>query len=238
MSNVHLSKRLQAIADLVDGQRIADIGTDHAYIPIALAQAGQIDFAIASDVGEGPVAIAEENVREAGLTDKIEVRLADGLSGISAEDAIDTLVIAGMGGLLISRLLTEGKNHLDGTETLLLAPNRDVLLLRQYLAANEFGILDEKLVEDAGHVYPVIVAGQTKPEVPYSRADLLLGPVLRRDRSRLFLKETELARQKTMLVIQALQEAATPDTTKLQEEQADLAIIKEVLADGDGQDTH
>ncbi|WP_179395457.1 tRNA (adenine(22)-N(1))-methyltransferase [Lacticaseibacillus absianus] len=227
MEKFHLSKRLQHIADFLgDGRRIADIGTDHAYIPIQLAKAGRIDFAVASDVGEGPVAIATANVRDNGLADVIDVRLADGLAGLRPEDGIDTLFIAGMGGLLIRDILTAGLAHLDGTETLILAPNRDDEALRIWLAQHEFGILDEDLVEELGHVYPIIVAGQTKPEVPYQEADLILGPVLRQRRSALFLQELDKRIVKTQAVLTNLANAQADQAAKIAEERARLALFE------------
>ena len=109
MSPIHLSKRLAHLAALNnDGRRIADIGTDHAYLPIYLAQTGQIDFAVASDIGAGPVAIAKANIHDAGMVDRIVVRQADGLAGLTAADALDTIYIAGMGGQLIESIIDAG----------------------------------------------------------------------------------------------------------------------------------
>lgn len=125
MDHIHLSKRLQAIRAFIEpNERLADIGTDHAFLPIDLVQRGIIKFAVASDIGAGPVAIAKQNVADAGLTDQISVRQADGLAGIHPADAISTIVIAGMGGQLITNILEAGQPQLDGTETLVLAPNR------------------------------------------------------------------------------------------------------------------
>ena len=103
MDHIHLSKRLQAIY---------------------LVQQQRINFAIASDIGAGPVAIAKQNVADAGLTAQISVRQADGLASIMPDDAISTVVIAGMGGQLMTDILEAGQPQLDGTETLVLAPNR------------------------------------------------------------------------------------------------------------------
>ncbi|MFD1393981.1 tRNA (adenine(22)-N(1))-methyltransferase [Lacticaseibacillus jixianensis] len=230
MSTIHLSTRLQHLADLnADGRRIADIGTDHAYLPIYLAQTGQIEYAVASDIGEGPVGIAKANVAAAGLTATIDVRQADGLAGLTAADALDTIYIAGMGGQLIQAILTAGMARLDGTETLILGPNRDAEDLRRFLAAREFGILDEDLVEDAGHVYPLMSVAQTRPQVPYTEADLILGPVLRRKRSPLFLAQLALAVEKTEAVLQGLANAHDLPEEKIAAEQARLTILKEEL---------
>ncbi|WP_461223878.1 tRNA (adenine(22)-N(1))-methyltransferase [Lacticaseibacillus suihuaensis] len=227
MEKIHLSPRLQHIANFLgDGRRIADIGTDHAYLPIQLAQAVLIDFAVASDIGAGPVAIATANVAANGLEKTIAVRQADGLAGLTAADGIDTIFIAGMGGLLIQDILTAGLDRLDGTETLVLAPNRDDETVRTWLAAHEFGILDEDLLEDGGHVYPIIVAGQTKPEVPYTKADLILGPVLRKRRSPLFLKELDHRIAKTQAVLASLAQSSQALSAKKEEETDRLALFE------------
>ncbi|MHA3066180.1 tRNA (adenine(22)-N(1))-methyltransferase [Lacticaseibacillus saniviri] len=225
-----LSKRLKAIADQVgQGERLADIGTDHAYIPIALVENGTIDYALASDIGEGPIAIATANIEAAGLADKIVVRQADGLQGIKESDAISTVIIAGMGGQLMIDILEAGMSHLDGTETLILQPNRDTFEVRQWLNQHEFGIIAEQILEDDGHVYEMMVAGRTKPEVPYTDADLHFGPMLRKERSPLFLEQLERQAEKTEAVLSGLSEANLVPLTKIREQEALLALIKEEL---------
>lgn len=225
---IHLSKRLQRISDFIPaGDRVADIGTDHAFIPIYLVQSGRSDFVVASDIGAGPVAIAQANVTTAGLTEQIAVRQADGLSGLTAADGIATVVIAGLGGQLMVQLLTAGHAQLDGSETLVLSPNRDAPLVRTWLAEHEYGILEEALVEDEGHVYPVIVAALTKPEVPYSRADLLLGPLLRQANGPLFQREVARAIRKTTTILTGLREAHDPDQAAIQAAEEALAIYQE-----------
>lgn len=231
---VHLSKRLQAIADFVeDGDRIADIGTDHAFLPIALVEEGRVPFAIASDIGAGPVAIAKQNIADAGLNAKIDVRLADGLQGISENDNLDTVVIAGMGGELIVKILAAGISHLDGTENLVLSPHRDTDQVRQWLSDNEFGILDEKILEDEGHVYEVMLVGHTVPDVPYNAADLAFGPVLRKKRSPLFLSNLQRREDALRRVLNGLQDAADSDEIELKraDVEAELDLVEGELND-------
>lgn len=225
---IHLSKRLAAIAGFVEPQaRIADIGTDHAYIPIYLAQTDTIEFAVASDIGAGPCQIARQNITAHDVADRIVVRQADGLAGIQADDDLDTIIIAGMGGQLMVEILEAGLDRLDGTESLILAPNRDDYTVRSWLAKHEFGILDEALLEDEGHVYPIIVAGQTRPEVPYTQADLVLGPVLRKQRSELFLRELDRAIATAKRVVAGLQHAKEPAADQVAQAQAHLALLEE-----------
>ena len=231
MATIHLSKRLQAIADFIEpGERVADIGTDHAFLPLALVQSGKIDFALASDVGEGPIAIADQNIAENGAGDKITTRLADGLEGIRPEDGISTVVIAGMGGELIAKILTRGQSHLDGTETLVLSPHRDVPMVRQWLANNDYGSVDETMLEDEGHVYTVMVAGRTKPDVPYTKAEIEFGPILRKQRSAIFISELHRQENALQRVLQGLQDAQTTQTAKIAATEAELALVQGELA--------
>ncbi|KRM72692.1 tRNA (adenine(22)-N(1))-methyltransferase [Lacticaseibacillus brantae] len=231
MQNFHLSKRLTAISQFVtEGDRVADIGTDHAYVPIHLVENGTIDFAIASDVGEGPVKIAKANIEAAGLSDKIDVRLADGLTGIKPEDAVSAVIIAGMGGQLINDILDAGLDYLDGTETLILGPNRDVFEVRQWLNQHEFGIVDEAILEEDGHVYEIVVAGRTKPEVPYTDADLQFGPILRKQKSPLFIEQLKIRGEKTEAILAGLSDANLVPFTKIREQENLLKLIEAELA--------
>ena len=109
-TEVKLSKRLERIASFVQpGSRVADIGTDHGYVPIWLVQKGVCPSALAMDVRKGPLERAEEHVEEVGLSGKIELRLSDGLAKLKAGEA-DTVVIAGMGGKLTCRILEQGRH--------------------------------------------------------------------------------------------------------------------------------
>ncbi|HAT55745.1 MAG TPA: tRNA (adenine(22)-N(1))-methyltransferase TrmK, partial [Lactobacillus sp.] len=120
----HLSKRLAAVASYVPkSARIADIGSDHAYLPVYLAKRNQIAFAVAGEVVDGPFENAVSEIAAQRLTDKIDARLGDGITVLRPEDRIDTIVIAGMGGTLISDILERGWQHLSGQERLVLQPN-------------------------------------------------------------------------------------------------------------------
>ena len=171
-----MSRRMQKLASLVtEGNRLADVGTDHGYIPIALVQAGKIPSAIAMDVNRGPLARAEAHIREAGLATYIETRLSDGLRELGAEDA-DTVLIAGMGGMLILRILTEGIPHLSGVEELILQPQSDVYRVRDWLQKHGYRVETEELVEEDGKYYPMMrasadrSAGVEQAELYYGKA--------------------------------------------------------------------
>ncbi|MBQ7007325.1 MAG: SAM-dependent methyltransferase, partial [Oscillospiraceae bacterium] len=128
-----LSPRLKAAADMVRcGKKIADIGTDHAHLPIFLVENGICVSAVASDVRPGPIANAKANVEAAGLADKIQLRLASGLDKVSPDEA-DDIVIAGMGGILMVQLLEVAEWLKDESKHLVLQPQSHAEILREYL---------------------------------------------------------------------------------------------------------
>lgn len=155
---LHLQPRLARLAELVPrGAHLADIGTDHGYIPVHLMQAGTLASAIAADIGEEPLRHARRTAEEFGLTDRIDFRLCSGLSAIAPEEA-DCILIAGMGGETIISIL-EGADWLhNGGHRLLLQPQSRQELLRTWLTEHGFRILREHLVRDKGTIYSILLA--------------------------------------------------------------------------------
>lgn len=156
-----LDERLRCAASLIRrGSRVADIGTDHAYLPIQLIREGICPSAIASDVRPGPAGTARRNVQAAGLDGVIQVRLGDGLSPLSPGEA-DDIVIAGMGGETIAAILQAAGWVKDGRYRLVLQPMTRPEKLRQYLLTGGFSLLREAVVRAGGHLYVVMSAGYT-----------------------------------------------------------------------------
>ncbi len=150
--------RLLTAATLVrPGSRMADIGTDHAYLPIYLVESAICPAAIASDIRPGPADSARKNVATAGLSAQIDVRLGDGLSGISP-DEVDDIVIAGMGGETIATILQAAEWVKNAHYRLVLQPMTRPEELRRWLLTNGFAILCERLVADGHHLYTVMAA--------------------------------------------------------------------------------
>lgn len=175
---IHLSKRLQRIAELVpDGTRLADIGTDHAYIPIYLAQQQRIAHAIAMDINKGPLEKARKHIQMTGLSDMIETRLSDGLQYLKPHEA-DVVLIAGMGGPLMSRILECGRDVLDDVHTLILQPQSEIPAFRKYLHTHGYCILDEQMLIDDGKYYVIFKVGHGtenyENEVEYTYGKCLL----------------------------------------------------------------
>lgn len=150
-----LSDRLRAVAGLVTmGSRLADIGTDHAYIPIALLLEKKIPSAIAMDVKKGPLQIAKEHIDQAGLGQYISVRLSDGLEKLYENEA-DAVVIAGMGGRLVVKILSEGAEKLAGIRELILQPQSEAAFVRRYVREHGMRIETEKMILEDGKYYPM-----------------------------------------------------------------------------------
>lgn len=159
---IRLSKRLTALARLITpGHRLADIGTDHGYIPIYLCQKNVIPSAIAMDIGKGPLQQATAHIGQQGLSDRIETRLSDGLAALQPGEA-DTILIAGMGGGLVMKILSEGAHALTGEEELILQPQSEIAQVRQYLRAHGIQIVEEEMILEDGKYYPMMKVMQGK----------------------------------------------------------------------------
>lgn len=155
---IELSKRLKLVASFVEpGALVADVGTDHGYVPIWLVQEGVAAGGIAMDVNQGPLERAKAHIAACGLSGRIQVRLGDGLSALSGEEA-DTVIIAGMGGPLIVRILTEGLETARRMKRLILSPQSELWSVRAFLERNGFVIEDDAMTEEDGKYYTVICA--------------------------------------------------------------------------------
>lgn len=156
-----LDDRLLCAAALVrPGSRVADIGTDHAYLPLYLVKQGICPTAIASDIRPGPADSARRNVEAAGLSDRIDVRLGDGLTGISP-DEVDDILIAGMGGETMAAILQGAGWVKHPRYRLVLQPMTRPEQLRRWLLTNGFSLQTEQVVPDGRHLYTVMAAGYT-----------------------------------------------------------------------------
>lgn len=230
-----LSKRLSLVGQEVPkGARLADIGSDHAYLPVALMLAGKIDFAVAGEVVKGPFESAKAQVAKNGLSEKIMVRLADGLAAVQAADAIDTVTIAGMGGTLIAQILASGQENgqLKGSERLVLQPNVGEPQVRRWLAANSYEIVAEHILEENNKRYEIIVAEPRKAnsQLSYTPEELFFGPFLLKEKSPIFLAKWQQEAEQLRRVLQQLQQAATPQVAKVAEVTSELQRIESILA--------
>lgn len=170
-----LDARLSAVADCVRHDAyLADVGTDHAYLPVFLAETGKIRRAIASDIHKGPLERAEKNIRAAGLEDRILTILTDGLHGIESYPITD-IAIAGMGGLMIAGILEAAPFVRERRPHLILQPMQNAPELRAYLAENGFAIHREKQLIADGKYYQILCAAYDGVKRQFSACELLLG---------------------------------------------------------------
>ena len=171
-----LTPRLAAAASFCrQGAFVADIGTDHAYLPIALCLSGRARGAIASDINAGPVERAEENIKNYGLDGIIEVRRADGLDGIE-QFAPDDIMILGMGGELIARIISDAPWTKNKSINLCLQPMTHPEYLREFLLENGYEIIDEAIAEEE-KIYQIILARFSGEKQSLAPEELLLGRI-------------------------------------------------------------
>lgn len=185
---MNIGERLETIGRQVPaGSVLADIGTDHAYLPVWLLQQGRISRAVAGDIAAGPCMAARTTIAIHGLKDRVEVRQGSGLEVLQPGEA-DCIVIAGMGGSTISSILAAAPEIARSAKLLVLQPMAGAAGLRQWLTANGWQLTDEELVDDPPHFYEIICAepGQDKA---YSAAEYAVGPVLLRKGHRLLAQQ-------------------------------------------------
>ncbi len=233
-----LSPRLRAIGDMVErGSRLADIGTDHGYLPIRLLEEGRIPSAIAMDVGKGPLSRARAHVEERGLSGRIELRLSDGFAALAPGEA-DAAVLAGMGGPLMIRILTEGRRTAESLRYLVLSPQSEIPGVRRYLMGNGYRILAEDMVFDEGKYYTVIKAAPGKMaeaaspgEEPWSSLEGTYGRYLLRSGK----QEVSAFLRKERGILEAVREELLPAGTgrageRLTQVERELSLLSEALA--------
>ena len=173
-----LKPRLLCAAEFVrEGVNVADIGTDHAFLPIWLAKREKITYAIASDIRVGPYNSAIENIMNYGVEEFVEARLGNGLSTVFA-DEVDDIVICGMGGELIADILNDCPYIKNSKYHLVLQPMSRPEVLRKYLCENGFKINTEKCVYDSNHYYTVISASYTGELKAFDEHYFYIGEVL------------------------------------------------------------
>lgn len=166
--HIELSPRLRLVADLVpQGARLADVGTDHAYLPACLLLEGKIPWAIAADLRQGPLNRARATARQYGCGDKMAFRLCNGLAGIRPGE-VDTIVIAGMGGETIAQILEAAPWVWKERLPLILQPMSSLPELRAWLEQNGYAIAQERLAREGETLYVVmrVTAGEMDPQTP------------------------------------------------------------------------
>ena len=225
-----LSARLERVAAQVPaGARLADIGTDHGYLLVALMKRGLISAAVAGEVALTPLRAVERSVRENGLGERIAVRLADGLAAIEPGDRITAISFCGMGGETICDILARDKARLGGNQRLILQPNGGEQPLRRWLMDNGYRICHEELLQENRFFYEIIVAEPGEP-TRYTDRELYFGPLLLQARGPVFVAKWQRLlrlKQQTLAGLARAQRTLADDALEQQ-----VCWIGEMLATG------
>ncbi|WP_409251391.1 tRNA (adenine(22)-N(1))-methyltransferase [Bacillus sp. SCS-153A] len=233
MNAEKLSKRLETVVSFIpEGSRIADIGSDHAYLPCYAVDKGIAVSGIAGEVAEGPYQSAVKQVKYTQLEDVISVRKGNGLEVLSPNET-DVITIAGMGGALIASILETGKDKLEGVSRLILQPNVAAISIRKWLLENGWELKAERILEEDNKIYEVLVAEKGNPGAPYEQleSELLLGPFLIKEKSSVFKIKWEQELKQWKNILEKMKKAE--DSPELRERKAEVKkkidIVEEVL---------
>lgn len=230
MDERNLSKRLATVASYVpSGARMADIGSDHAYLPAALALQEKIGYAVAGEVVKGPYENAVSELKSHNLLSVVHPRLADGLAAIEPADRIDTVTIAGMGGALIAEILERGKKNLTNVSRLILQPNVGEARLRRWLMENRYQIMAEEIVAEDDHVYEIIVAEPSVVPFHYSEYELMFGPKLLEKKGPVFFDKWQDYTKRQQAVISQIEQAQNVPVERIAAMKKKLALVAEAI---------
>lgn len=226
---MELSKRLQAVADLVsEGQVVADVGTDHGYIPIYLLETKKCKKAIAMDINKGPILRAKEHIAEHGLEQNIEVKLSDGVKALSVGEC-DCVVVAGMGGALAVKIMDEGREVFKSLHEFVLQPQSELAKVRQYLWENEYCVIAENMVLEDGKFYPMMKVKNGLSN-PYSQVELHCGRELLVQKHPVLKMFLEKEMQTKEMILNNLEsESGEHIENRKKELQEELLLVKEAL---------
>ena len=229
-----LSNRLERVSTYIpSGAILADIGSDHAYLPCYAIKEGIASSAIAGEVVEGPFQSAVTQVKESGLEGQIAVRKGNGLEVLTPGEA-SAITICGMGGSLISRILDEGKEKLSGKERLILQPNIGSQFIREWLMNEGWQLIAEEILEEDGKIYEILVAEKGEPRKPYANqnieAAILMGPYLLKAQNDVFKKKWNQELTHWRRIIKQVEESGNERSQEKKDELTRLIeIVEEAL---------
>ncbi|WP_048627185.1 tRNA (adenine(22)-N(1))-methyltransferase [Listeria ivanovii] len=233
MNEEQLSKRLEKVASYItSNERIADIGSDHAYLPCFAINNKTASFALAGEVVDGPFKSAQKQVRASGLTAQIDVRKGNGLEVITDKDAIDTIVIAGMGGTLIRTILEEGAAKLANVSKLILQPNIAAFQLREWSEKNNWTITAESILREDNKIYEIIVLKPSREPVNWTEQEIFFGPCLLKEQNAIFKSKWRHEANTWQNIIQTIstnQPISDENQAKIRELEHKIALVEDVL---------
>lgn len=207
MTRIKLSSRLQGLANFVPiGSRVADIGSDHGLLVSYLVLEGISPLAVAGEVKIGPYNSTKRQVEQFKLNELIDVRLGYGISVI--DETIDVVIIAGMGGELITEILENGKEELQAVQRLVLQPNVGEYFVRKWLDANGWKIIDEEIIKEKNFYYELIIAEKKeRSEQALCNLKYRVGPINLLKKDKLLVEKWKLELKKQEMVIMKMKNA-------------------------------
>lgn len=225
---MEISKRLKTVAGEVKHSTVADIGTDHGYVPIYLVKNKLVVRAIACDINKGPLLKAKENIEANCLSGKIETRLGSGLTRIVV-DEVESAVIAGMGGMLTIEILKESSEVVQSLKQLVLQPQLDIDSVRRYIHSIGFRIENEEMLIDEGKYYTVINAVRGEDE-SYNPCQYMFGKINLDKKSDVLKKYLIYRLGKLTGIKEEIKNSGTENSMKkISELENDIIIFKEAL---------
>lgn len=219
---------------MTKGNVLADVGTDHGYIPIYLCEKKQIPRAIAMDINEGPLERAREHIVQYGLEGYIETRQSDGVNALMPKEA-DSILIAGMGGGLVLHILSDGEAVCRQAKELILQPQSELERVRAYLWMNGYAILNEEMVLEDEKFYPMMLVsyqGENHPDYAKNQMFCRYGKCLLQAGHPVLKQYLEKERQLYLGILESLKENTASEKTKarLEEVEALLEINQQAIA--------
>lgn len=239
-----IPQRLKAISTyLKPGSAFADIGSDHALLPVYVCMHDARAKAIAGEVNQGPYQSAFDNVKRYHLSDRIDVRLGDGLD-ILRTGEVNELVIAGMGGTLITTILEKGRDKLDTVKTLIIQPNNNERKTREWLENNQFTITNETIIKENKHIYEIIVGTRLNPEqidvksifthpTEEQKKQWMFGPLLLKNKSTIFYEKWAQEKLKHEAILKQIKQARYKNEAKIKQFEKEITWMEEVLSDNE-----
>lgn len=230
---LQLSQRLRAVADLAGNAEIlADVGTDHGYIPVFLLNDGKIQRAIAMDINQGPLQRARVHIQQYDMEDRIETRLSDGLSELEPGEA-DTIVIAGMGGALMMRILSQGEETAHAAKQLVLQPQSEIFAFRCFLTTHGYEIKAENMVYEEGKFYSMMLVEHIKTPAEnweFTQIELKYGPLLIRQRHPVLKQYLQYQQKQKEHILACLEKNAKRDVSQRKMQiRKELTELKQLL---------
>ncbi|ADL51213.1 tRNA (adenine(22)-N(1))-methyltransferase [Clostridium cellulovorans] len=228
---MELSKRLKTLAEMVDPvDSVADIGTDHGYVPIYLIKAGRCKRAIASDINKGPLDKSKENILRTGLQDKVQCRLGGGFQKLKPKE-VDVAVIAGMGGNLIRDIIEADMEVFKNLKFCIVQPVQNPEVLRKYIYEKGFRVIEEKIVYDEGKYYQILKISYDNNTRELEDIEYEIGEFIIKDKNKDTVDYINYRLQQYINISSKIKDDTEASKERKREIEAKIIRLKEVLGD-------